>query len=106
MGGSRFVALPIQAPPARLLSSPNGSHEGYESDEGDKGDEGRRQRYHDCDAGIWLRRGNHWIEVEGRKGHCRGHCQRRSGPVEEKWLLQARWGVEPEVEEEARPTSS
>merc|ERR1712110_1067886 len=99
--GSRSASKTIP-PSTRSLSSTNGSHEGDESDEGDEG----RQRNHDCNSSIWLRRGNDWIEGEGREGRCRGHCHSRGRPVEEKQLLQARWCFELEAEEEARPTSS
>merc|ERR1712119_178012 len=100
--GIRTALITVRS--TRLLSSANhnGPHEGDESNEGDEG----RQRCHDCDAGVWFHRRNHWIEVERREGRCRGHRYRRGRPVEEKRFLQARRCVEPEAEEEARPTSS
>merc|ERR1712232_1442126 len=95
--------------PQHVCSHPqiitNGPHEGDEGDESDEGDEGC-QRCHDCNAGFRFRRRNHWIEVERREGHCRGHRYGRGRPVEEKRFLQACWSVESEAEEKARPTSS
>ena len=82
--------------------APMSPHEGDESDEGDEG----RQRCHDCNAGLWLHRRNHLIEVEGREGRCRGYRYGRGRPVEEERFLQACWSVESEAEEKARPTSS
>merc|ERR1712151_537008 len=70
----------------------NGANESHEGDEGF------------CHVGIGcvqLSCRDDWLEGEGRQGRRRrlgGRCRRR---VEENWIVQARWRVELEVEEEA-----
>merc|ERR1711988_1496537 len=75
-------------------NGPHESNEGHESHEG----------WHDCNPGIQLRCRDNWLEVEGREGGDGGAHRARRGGAEEDWLLQTRWRVEHEAEEEASDT--
>ena len=90
---------------AEHLCTHNGANESNESDEGHEGDESC-QRCHDRDPGLRFRRRDLRIEVQGREGRCWRYRDRRGRAIEEKWLFQVRWGLEPETQEEASPPCS
>merc|ERR1712066_171989 len=53
---------------------------------------------------MGLRCRDNWLEVEGREGCDGGAHRARRGGAEKEWLLQTRWRVEHEAEEEASDT--